>query len=84
MTIKKAIALHYDYQKAPVVTAKGAGFFAENIMKVAEEHGVLLHKSPELVEVLASLELGEEIPSALYLVIAEIIAFSHQVKELSR
>jgi len=81
--IKKAIALHYDYNNAPVITAKGAGYVAERIMQVAEEHGVLLHKSPELVEVLGSLELGDEIPEALYLAVAEIIAFSHKMKDLS-
>lgn len=80
---RKAVALHYDYQNAPVVTAKGAGFVAERIMQVAEENGVLLHKSPELVEVLGSLELGDEIPEALYLIVAEIIAFSHKIKDLS-
>lgn len=80
MAIKKAVALHYDYDSAPVVTAKGAGFVAEKIMQVAEENGVLLHKSPELVEVLGSLELGDEIPEALYLTVAEIIAFAHRIK----
>lgn len=77
---KKAVALHYDYNNAPIVTAKGSGYVAEKIMQVAEENGVLLHKSPELVEVLGSLELGDEIPEALYLTIAEIIAFSHRIK----
>ncbi len=81
--IKKAVALHYDYNNAPAITAKGAGYVAERIMQVAEEHGVLLHKSPELVEVLGSLELGDEIPEALYLTVAEIIAFSHKMKDLT-
>lgn len=78
---KKAIALHYDYQGAPKVTAKGKGLVAEKIMQVAEENGIILHKSPELVEVLSHLELGDEIPEALYLAVAEIIAFAHSLKQ---
>lgn len=77
---KKAVALHYDYQGAPKVSAKGSGLIAERIMQVAEENDIVIHKSPELVEVLSSLELGDEIPEALYLAVAEIIAFAHSLK----
>jgi flagellar biosynthesis protein len=78
--MKKAVALQYDFQNAPKLTAKGTGFMAQRIMEVAEENGVLLHKSPELVEMLSTLELGDEIPETLYLAVAEIIAFAHQLK----
>ena len=77
---KRAVALHYDFQGAPKLSAKGSGLIAERIMKVAEENGIVIHKSPELVEVLSSLELGDEIPEALYLAVAEIIAFAHSLK----
>jgi flagellar biosynthesis protein len=77
---RKAVALNYDYQGAPRVVAKGAGLVADKIMQVAEENGIVLHKSPELVEVLSHLELGDEIPEALYLAVAEIIAFAHSLK----
>lgn len=80
MNQQKAIALKYDFQSAPTITAKGSGLLAERIMEVAQEHDVLLHKSPELVEVLATLEIGDEIPETLYLAVAEIIAFSHSLK----
>ncbi|MBR7888668.1 EscU/YscU/HrcU family type III secretion system export apparatus switch protein [Marinomonas sp. A79] len=79
--MQKAIALRYDYSSAPTVTAKGSGKIAEKIMAVAKENDVLLHQSPELVEMLSSLELGEEIPEALYLAVAEIIAFAHNLKK---
>jgi flagellar biosynthesis protein len=79
--MQKAVALKYDYSAAPTVTAKGSGLLAERIMAVAKENDVLLHQSPELVEMLSTLELGEEIPEALYLAIAEIIAFAHKIKE---
>jgi len=79
--MKKAVALKYDYSPAPTVVAKGTGYLAERIMEVAKEHDVMLHQSPELVEMLSTLELGEEIPEALYLAVAEIIAFAHNLKK---
>jgi flagellar biosynthesis protein len=79
--MQKAIALKYDYNAAPTVTAKGSGVLAEKIMEVAKENDVMLHQSPELVEMLSTLELGEEIPESLYLAVAEIIAFAHKIKD---
>lgn len=78
---KKVIALNYDYQGAPKMVAKGSGLIAQRIMQVAQENNIILHKSPELVEVLSQLELGDEIPEALYLAVAEIIAFAHTLKQ---
>ncbi|HHH36266.1 MAG TPA: hypothetical protein ENK48_05490 [Gammaproteobacteria bacterium] len=70
-----AVALHYDGENAPAVTASGMGALAERILAVAREHGIPLHEDGALVEVLARLEPGEEIPPVLYRVVAEIIAF---------
>lgn len=78
---KKVVALNYDYQGAPKMVAKGSGLIAQRIMQVAQENNIILHKSPELVEVLSQLELGDEIPEALYLAVAEIIAFAHTLKQ---
>jgi len=78
---QKAIALNYDHQGAPTVTAKGQGVIAEQIIRLAQEHDVHIHESPELVEVLLRLELGDEIPESLYRAIAEIIAFAYKLKK---
>lgn len=79
---KKAIALKYDREagKAPLIVAKGMGEIAEQIMKLAEENDIHIHESPELVEVLIRLELGDEIPESLYRAIAEVIAFAYSLK----
>lgn len=74
--LPKAVALHYDEENAPKVVASGEGEIAREIMEIANEHGIPLYENPELVAVLARLELGEEIPDILYRVIAEIIAFA--------
>lgn len=80
---KSAIALKYDQEagKAPLIVAKGMGEIAENIIKLAQEHDVHIHESPELLEVLIRLELGDEVPEALYRAIAEVIAFAYSLKQ---
>lgn len=77
-----AVALKYDRERegAPRVTAKGKGLIAEQILALAREHQVHIHESPELLEVLIRLELGEEIPEALYRAIAEVIAFAYSLR----
>lgn len=73
---KQAIALSYDEKTAPKLTAKGNAQLAEEIIELAELHGIPLYENAELVSALAQLELGEEIPEVLYRVIAEVIAFA--------
>ncbi|WP_415897500.1 EscU/YscU/HrcU family type III secretion system export apparatus switch protein [Neptuniibacter sp. QD72_48] len=79
---QKAIALKYDQEmgKAPLIVAKGMGEIAEQIIALAEENNIHIHESPELVEVLIRLELGDEIPESLYRAIAEVIAFAYSLK----
>jgi len=76
----QAIALKYDEIHAPKLVAKGDSDIAEAIIKLAKEHGVPLYENGELVEILAKLELGDEIPEVLYRVIAEIIAFAYHLQ----
>ncbi len=71
-----AVALHYDGEGAPRVVAKGGGDVAEKILEVAREHGVPLHEDAALARTLARLELGDEIPRALYQAVAEVLAFA--------
>lgn len=77
---RQAIALAYDGQQAPTLSAKGDDELAEAILAIAREHEVPIYENPELVRLLARLELGEQIPEALYLTIAEIIAFAWQLR----
>ncbi|OZB35757.1 MAG: flagellar biosynthesis protein FlhB, partial [Alishewanella sp. 34-51-39] len=62
---------------APLIVAKGHGQLAKDIIELAREHGVLIHEDAELTRLLSKLELGEQIPRELYLIIAELIAFSY-------
>jgi len=72
-----AVALQYDGKSTPTVSAHGFGEIASQIIKIAKEHGVPLQQDNELVEILAQLELGDEIPENLYRAVAEVIAFAY-------
>ena len=72
-----AIALNYDQQNAPRVTAKGHDELARQIIDLAREHDIPLHNDPDLVALLARIPLGDEIPETLYRAVAEVIAFAY-------
>lgn len=78
---KKAIALKYKPgdDHAPRVTAKGTGRLAERIIEMARKHGIPVKDDPDLVEVLSRLDLHEEIPPELYVVVAELLAFVYRL-----
>ncbi|MEO0442249.1 MAG: EscU/YscU/HrcU family type III secretion system export apparatus switch protein [Pseudomonadota bacterium] len=79
--LKQAVALFYDGDSAPKVTAKGEGASAEEIIAIAQEHGVTLCENESLLALLMTLELNEEIPEHLYTAIAQIIAFACYLQE---
>ena len=72
-----AVALKYDGKRAPTIVAKGSGEIARQILSIADKHGIPLHEDPELLGLLARLELGQEIPEMLYLAVAQVIAFAY-------
>jgi flagellar biosynthesis protein len=74
-----AVALLYDGERAPRVTAKGRDDIAEQIISLAREHGVPMQENEALASVLSRVELGEEIPETLYLAVAQVIAFAYHL-----
>ena len=74
-----AIALEYDGKIAPQVTASGHDEVALQILRRAQESGVPIHQDSELALVLDQLDLGDQIPEALYVVIAEILCFAYSL-----
>ncbi|WP_018993938.1 MULTISPECIES: EscU/YscU/HrcU family type III secretion system export apparatus switch protein [unclassified Thioalkalivibrio] len=72
---QQAVALEWDRQRAPRITASGSGVTAEQILRIAEEHGIPLHQDPGLTEALAQVPLGEEVPESLYVAVAEVLAY---------
>ena len=74
---EKAVALQYDKEKssAPKVTAKGEGYTAQNIIKIARTHDIPIKKDEDLVELLSNLEVDREVPPEMYKAIAEVFSY---------
>ena len=78
--IKKAIALEYGKNPAPVLTATGEGEVAEQIMAEAKKRGIHIAEDAQLVSLLSQLELGDEIPENLYVAVAVILSWVYWLK----
>lgn len=78
--ISQAVALKYDRGKdpAPRVVAKGQGTIAEQIIRIAEEHGITIHEDANLVEILGKLDLDTVIPLEAYAAVAEILSYIYK------
>ena len=79
--LKKAVALKYDGDSAPQLIAKGDADRAEEIIKIAEANDIPLCDNAALVDLLSRVELGEEIPEALYVSVAYILAFAFKLSQ---
>jgi flagellar biosynthesis protein len=78
---KNAVALAYQTgDAAPKIVAKGRGLIADEIISRAKEHGVFVHESKELVSLLMKVELDQDIPPALYRVVAELLAWLYHIE----
>lgn len=74
---QKALSLVYDGFNAPEIAIKGYNDLADQIIEHAKKHNLLIHKDKVLFERLEQLAIGEKIPPNMYVVIAELIAFSY-------
>jgi flagellar biosynthesis protein len=72
---KLAVALQYENEGAPVLTAKGTGSVAEQIERLAREAGVPIEQNPMMAEALSQIEVDQEIPVELYQAVAVLIGF---------
>ncbi|MFL5831474.1 MAG: EscU/YscU/HrcU family type III secretion system export apparatus switch protein [Solirubrobacteraceae bacterium] len=82
---RRAAALHYEPgQSAPEVTATGSGLVAERILAAAREAGVPIRSDPALAEALAALELGAEVPAAMWVAVAEALAWAYRLDAQAR
>jgi flagellar biosynthetic protein FlhB len=79
-----AVALRYDEGRtgAPRVIAKGMDVLAGQIRQVAGSHRIPLVEAPPLARALyASTRLGQEIPAALYVAVAQVLVYVYQLKQ---
>jgi len=78
-----AAALSYraSIMRAPRLVAKGSGLVALRICEVADQHGVARIAVPSLARAICRwVELGDEIPVALYPPVAEVLAYVHRLR----
>jgi flagellar biosynthesis protein len=80
LNAKQAIALSYDGKQAPTVAAKGDDELAQAIIQLALQAQVPIYENAELSQWLSKLELGDEIPQALYITISEILTFVYKLE----
>ncbi len=80
-----SVALKYnENESAPIVVAKGIDHLALKIREVAKESNVTIFEAPPLARSLYQhTEVGQTIPSELYLAVAQVLAYVMQVKKLS-
>lgn len=82
-----AVALKYDGEGrgAPILVAKGVDFLAFKIREVAEEHDVPILSAPPLARAIYNFtELEDEIPSGLYMAVAQVLAYVFQLKRYKK
>jgi type III secretion protein U len=80
-----AIAIDYDRETCPVPTiaAKGEEHVARAMREAAEEAGVpIVRNVPLARDLLARAEIGEIVPADLFDIIAEVILWAREVREV--
>ena len=75
--IPLAVALQYDKHDVPTprVIAKGRGDTGHAIVALAKEHGIPIEENAPLAQALSQVEIGDDIPEALYRAVAEVLVF---------
>lgn len=82
-----AVALRYDDKtmSAPTVVAKGADLMAAQIRAIATEHKVTIVEAPPLARALyRHTEVGQPVPTALYLAVAQVLAYVFRLRRAVR
>ncbi len=82
-----SVALKYDRKGAgaPIVVAKGGDEMAFHIRKIAKAHDVTVLSTPPLARSLFhTTEVGDEIPEALFMAVAQVLAYVFQMQAFAQ
>jgi flagellar biosynthesis protein len=63
---------------APIITASGRGFVAEQILEIAFANGVKVREDADLVQVLAAVDVDSAIPTEALAAVSEILAYVYK------
>lgn len=78
-----AVALAYEQKEmeAPRVVAKGMNLIADRIRKIAFRRGIPIVENKPLARTLfRTVEVGSQIPPALYRAVAEVLSYVHRLR----
>lgn len=76
-----AVAVRYDgvhTERAPRVTASGTGTVAEQILAIAFEKGIKVREDADLAQLLAAVDLDQEIPVEAFAAVAEVLTYVYR------
>jgi flagellar biosynthetic protein FlhB len=82
-----SVALRYKPEKdaAPILLAKGADEVAMKIREIARKNDIEVVSAPPLARsVYYHTEIGDEVPSGLYMAVAQVLAYVFQIKQFKR
>lgn len=79
-----AVALEKQDDQAPAkITATGRGFLAEQILQVAFANGIKVREDADLVQILAAVDVDNDIPTEAFTAVTEILAYVYRANEQS-
>ena len=83
---KLAVALKYERGKdeAPIVSAKGKGYIAQQIIELAQANQIEIRRDTDLVTLLEKLDINTPIPLEAYAAVAEILAYIYKANDKVR
>jgi flagellar biosynthesis protein len=66
-----------------MILASGRGAVADEILRIAEDNKIPLYENQALAKVLAKLEIDTEIPTQLYVLVAEVLFFVYKLDRMA-
>lgn len=83
---KLAVALKYERGKdeAPIVSAKGKGYIAQQIIELAQANNIEVRRDTDLVTLLEKLDINTPIPLEAYAAVAEILAYIYKANDKAK
>ena len=83
---KLAIALQYErgISQAPIVSAKGKGYIAQQIIDLANANNITIRQDTDLANLLEKLDINTPIPLEAYAAVAEILAYVYKMNDKAK
>jgi len=78
-TIAVAVQQTDGRTQTPKVIAGGRGGVAQQILEIAFQNGIKVREDADLAELLATVDVGSEIPLDAFAAVAEILTYVYQI-----